>query len=507
MPSLRVGLVQGFISGFRIKSTLRATNMMTRGYGNHSSADVHSAFVSAKLDREIAIGRIAGPFPTPTPNDLVISPLGVVPKKVCGEYRLIHDLSFPKNNSVNSHIDKSHTEVHYEQLDHCVSIIHGLGTNCLIAKADIKDAFRIIPIHPDDYHLLGFMWQGQYYHDKCLPMGCSTSCQTFEMFATALQWILTSKLEVRHMSHILDDFIFFGADKSSHCSLGLHAFLALAKSLNIPIRHDKTVLPTTTVSLHGIEIDTIHMQMRLPQDKLASARSQVDAMYRRKKVSLREIQSLIGTLNFACKVVVPGRTFLRRLIDLIKGVSNPNHSIRLNAAARLDLSAWKLFLDQYNGISLCLSDSWLSSDCITLYSDASLHGFAAIFGKRWLQGCFPSNWANMNIAVKELLPIVLAIQLWGSLTANSRILFMCDNMSIVAVINSHTSKDAQIMRLLRQLVVATMLHNIHFASKHIPGKHNSTADALSRFQEDVARRGAPWLHIGQDHIPPSMLPW
>ena len=72
---------------------------------------------------------------------------------------------------------------------------------------------------------------------------------------------------------------------------------------------------------------------------------------------------------------------------------------------------------------LCLSDSWLSSDCITLYSDASLQGFAAIFGKRGLQGCFPSNWANMNIAVKELLPIVLAIQLWGSLMANSTTIF------------------------------------------------------------------------------------
>ena len=65
----------------------------------------------------------------------------------------------------------------------------------------------------------------------------------------------------------------------------------------------------------------------------------------------------------------------------------------------------------------------------------------------------PSNWAHMNIAVKELLPIVLAMQLWGSLMANSRILFMCDNMSIVAVINSHTSKDAHVMRLLRQHMV------------------------------------------------------
>ena len=38
-----------------------------------------------------------------------------------------------------------------------------------MGKTDIKDVFRIIPIHPDDYKLLGFSWQGAFYHDKCLP--------------------------------------------------------------------------------------------------------------------------------------------------------------------------------------------------------------------------------------------------------------------------------------------------------------------------------------------------
>ena len=80
---------------------------------------------------------------------------------------------------------------------------------------------------------------------------------------------------------------------------------------------------------------------------------------------------------------------------------------------------------------------------------------------------FPS-WSHTNIAVKELLPIVLAVQLWGPIMANSRMLFMCDNMSIVAVINSRTSKDRSIMDLLRKLAIATMSHNIHFAAKHIP---------------------------------------
>ena len=168
---------------------------------------------------------------------------------------------------------------------------------------------------------------------------------------------------------------------------------------------------------------------------------------------------------------------------------------------------WKLFLDQFNGKSFCLVDDWLSSDCIRLYSDASGFGFAAICGKRWLHGKFTPAWKDINIAVKELLPIVSAVELWGPLMANSRILFMCDNMSIVAVINSHTSRDHQIMKLLRRLVVATMTYNIHFASKHIPGKANSAADALSRLQWVTAQRVAPWLNPEPDKLPPSMLPW
>ena len=506
-PRLRDTLVQGFTFGFHIPSTKSIESDHFIYVNNHASSLANSAFTTVKLEHEVAMGRIEGPFLIPTPPNVVLSPLGVVPKKVPGEFRLIHDLSFPKGDSVNSHIDRSFTEVHYELLDHCISIIRSLGPNCQIAKADIKDAFRIIPIHPNDHKLLGFSWQGKFYYDKCLPMGCSVSCQTFELFANALQWILMSKLHVQFMSHILDDFIFFGPPDSRQSHAGLQAFLSLAHSLNIPLRHDKTVFPTTIISLHGIEVDTASMQMRLPLDKLHDARNKIDNMYRRKKVTLREVQSLIGTLNFACKVVVPGRTFLRRIIDLTLGMVNAHHCIRLTVEARLDLSAWKLFLDQFNGMSLLLDDTWVSSNSIRLYSDASGYGFAAIYGKRWFQGRFPNAWASSNIAIKELLPIMLAVQLWGCLMANSRILFMCDNMSIVAVLNSHTAKEPQIMQLLRRLVVSTMTHNIHFASKHIPGKINSAADALSRLQNDAALQLAPWLNAEPDRLPKGMLPW
>ena len=58
------------------------------------------------------------------------------------------------------------------------------------------------------------------------------------------------------------------------------------------------------------------MEARLPNDKIT--KTFLSDFLRRKKVSLKETQSLIGFLNFACSVVVPGRAFHRRFIDLTK---------------------------------------------------------------------------------------------------------------------------------------------------------------------------------------------
>ena len=49
-----------------------------------------------------------------------------------------------------------------------------------LAKVDIESAFRIIPVSPLDSPLLGFQWDGKYYMDAVLPMGCSSSCAIFE---------------------------------------------------------------------------------------------------------------------------------------------------------------------------------------------------------------------------------------------------------------------------------------------------------------------------------------
>lgn len=118
------------------------------------------------------------------------------------------------------------------------------------------------------------------------------------------------------------------------------------------------------------------MMSRLPPDKLEKCRTLVYQFSRRKKVTLQELQSLIGVLNFACLVVVPGRAFLRRLIDLTIGVKKPYYRKKFNNEVRADLAKWLDFLQNFNGKSVLFPEEWESSDVTRLFTDAS--GFVRI---------------------------------------------------------------------------------------------------------------------------------
>lgn len=60
-------------------------------------------------------------------------------------------------------------------LDQAIRVVRGCGLDALMAKADIVSTVRLLPVHPDDFCLLGFQFNGSLYLDKALPMGCAIS--------------------------------------------------------------------------------------------------------------------------------------------------------------------------------------------------------------------------------------------------------------------------------------------------------------------------------------------
>ena len=397
---------------------------MASKYINLLSALQKPDAVDDKLAKELKLGRIVGPFfARPLPS-LHISPLDLVPKKTPGEYRLIHHLSFPFGNSVNSHIPQIATSVHYASIDDAIRLIRRTGRGCVLAKTDVKNAFRLIPVNPKDYDLLGMFWKDQFYYDRCLPIGCASSCKIFETFTSALEWIARHKLDVKGILHILDDFLIIERDDSL-CSNRLSKFLKTCDDLGVPMAPEKTVGPSTVLCFAGIELDTSAMEARLPNDKLEKCRFMLREFLKRKKVSLKEMQSLIGLLNFTCSVVLPGRTFLRRLINVTVGVRRPTHLIRLTRDVKEDLKMWLQFLDHFNGKSFFLDFIWLSSRALNLYTDSSGSlGYGAIFGHKWFYGKWPSTLTSKNIIFLEMFPIVLSVAIWADRLANRCVLFI-----------------------------------------------------------------------------------
>jgi hypothetical protein len=157
--------------------------------------------------------------------------------------------------------------------------------------------------------------------------------------------------------------------------------------------------------MHGNEINTVSMQARLPQEKLIRAQDLLSSFLQRRSVKLRDMQSLIGLLNFMCRVIVPGRPFLRRLINSTLGVLQPHHHVSLSAGAKADMKAWLLFLNSFNGVSILPDSSISDNDVLKLYSDAAgSQGFAAVFGPRWFSGGWPSTWPKYISQPRNCFP-------------------------------------------------------------------------------------------------------
>ena len=100
------------------------------------------------------------------------------------------DLSSPEGLSINDGIAKEDCSFHYASVDWAVQRIVQLGQHALLAKMDIRKAYRNIPIAPTDRHLLGFTWDEKVYVDKVLPFGLRSAPLIFSAIADALLWIM-----------------------------------------------------------------------------------------------------------------------------------------------------------------------------------------------------------------------------------------------------------------------------------------------------------------------------
>ena len=496
-------IVRGIRDGFRIGFS-RRSHRCRRAKKNMRSALEHPGVIQDYLMKGCVEGHILGPFDPHLLPDVQISRFGVIPKGNSGKWRLILDLSSPEGSSVNDGIEPDLCSLSYLSMDQVVEAIARLGRGAVLAKVDIKSAYRMVPVHPEDRPLLGMMWDGALYVDGALPFGLRSAPKIFTAVADAVEWLVRQK-GVQWLGHYLDDFLILGSPDSDECAIGLRILLDIFRKLDIPMALEKLEGPALKLPFLGIELDTRSLTLRLPPGKLCELKALVATWLGRKSCTRKDLQSLAGKLQHACKVIKPGRVFLRRIFNLLKGTPLRRRTIRLTTSFRSDVAWWHIFLDKWNGISMISPPPSQATD-IHLYSDASgSFGCGAWWGVEWLRYLWQESWIHQSIAAKELLPIVMAGMLWGRHWRRRRVIVHCDNLAVVGVVNSGAAKDPELAQLLRCLFFVKAHFNLVITAVHIPGVLNKQADAISRNNLSSFFSQVPGASRNPTFIPPAMI--
>ena len=158
---------------------------------NHASDVQFPRDVDAYLSEECSFDAILGPYTDNPIADCHYSPFMTREKTGSNVRRVIINLSWPKEHSVNAGIDKnsylnSDFPLQFPTVDHIISELKKVGRGAHLFKIDVSRAFRHIKVDPVDYDLLGLYW-GAHYVDSCLPFGSRHGTSIFQRVSDAVR--------------------------------------------------------------------------------------------------------------------------------------------------------------------------------------------------------------------------------------------------------------------------------------------------------------------------------
>ena len=232
--------MKGIRSGFRIGFKYEELHNLRQPQGNTQSAYQNVEAVNAYLQKKVELGRIVHIENPSLLPQLHYNPIGVIPKKhKPGKWRLIVNLSAPVDHSVNDGITKDLCSLSYVSINEVTTAALALGRGTLMAKMDIKEAYRLVPVHPEDRLLQGMQWQDTFYIDKTLPFGLRSAPLIFTALADGLEWAIRQR-GVEYIFHYVDDFIVLEHPGTDECANGMATSISTMEELGAHIEPEKT---------------------------------------------------------------------------------------------------------------------------------------------------------------------------------------------------------------------------------------------------------------------------
>lgn len=501
-------LIAGILHGHYVR--YEGSRSKGRHSRNHPVARANHLALLALVEKEVELGRYRGPVDQsklpPGMRPIVVSPLNLADKNVnavdTSRWRLIHDLSSPKNNSVNDGIAPIPTQ--WQLVSHALQMIVNAGRGCHLLKMDVKSAYRQIAVHIDDWHLFGIMIEDELFIDTFLPFGCRASGAIWERYGQAMQWMLEHKYNTPASSRWVDDFLWAlsATESAAHKATIEAAFI----ELGVPMDPNKTQGPSPEEIYIGYSLNTNAMTIGVSHSKRKQHIELAEAMLQDNNVTISGLRTLIGKLEHDSMAVRLGRSYMHALYTLQAAVTlkalPDQHHVHLNAAVREELRWWVAALQQDITADIHNYTSWTGHESIHAWSDASEWGCGAVSGNEYISLPWTQPIRDIagiktkrrNMVFCETLGIATALLTWCHQWANKRVTFHTDCMAAVYGINkgrASTGSSPHLQALYLQINRIITEHNILFRTVHIRGADNIAADHCSRDRVQLYLRTVP----------------
>ena len=250
----------------------------------------------------------------------------------------------------------------------------------------------------------------------------------------------------------------------------------------------KSVPPTQVIEFLEVTFNSVQGTMEVSPDRLKKLNQMLGKWLQKSHFSRKQLEQLIGKLQFVAACVRPGRIFISRLLNSLHGLNLGQKWHPMNENVRKDLCWWKEFLPQYNGVSVAWMRQHPTPDEL-LSTDASSVGLAGYFtDKAYFRMRVPDKWLGVNIAYLELWAIIVSLKVWGVDLRGCRFTFQCDNEAVVNVLTYGRSRDLFLQAGMREVAYLLATHECEMKVVYIPTGLNKVADNLSRWVSPAARR-------------------
>ena len=469
---------------------------------NHDSAWEARAKIEDSFQKELAAGRMFGPFK----KEEVLwhfeffrtSPLGAVINGD-GSLRPINDLSFPHGRqgipSVNSFVNSAKFPTTWDEFNTVAKFIRELEEPVLLAIFDWEKAYRQIPTAPNQWpYLMVRTFDDEFLLDTRISFGGVAGCGSFGRPADAWKTLMMKEFDVLAIFRWVDDNLFV---KSAHSDLEMTDVVRRADQLGVKTNKEKFSPFAEEQKYLGFVWNGQHKTVRLPKDKLEKRIKQIqEFLGQGAKFSYGEVEILAGRLNHVAYALPQLRCYICSLYKWMIEWQDRRSRRPVPADVNEDLHEWLTSLKDFEATRLIANPDPTKVGWV---GDASTKfGIGVLIGRKWAQfrlrsaellaKGLPSNSEKERITRLETIAVRLGLLMLIKLGAQSSKTFIVwtDNSTTKSVILRRKSGDRFVNSEWKIIQKILIRHQINLVAKRVISAENR-ADALSRGRRDSHR--------------------